>query len=150
MYRQTLQILNKNLYFLDLSSMDFYILSILLSVQCRTYDEVVYMKNKLLTIRIDPDFHQEVSDYCQQRFLSVSSLVLQLLAKEVNYRPRPSVLNRTVSTSPVRSSVVPQAVEPEYGELPLEDYRTTDDDATDLDWEDLQRRAAAAPLRPVG
>ena len=102
------------------------------------------MKNKLLTVRIDPDFHQEVSDYCQQRFMSISSLVLQLLAKEVNYRPRPAILNRTASTYPAPVA----AAEPEFGELSPEDYSATDDGG--IDFAELQRRAAAAPLKPVG
>lgn len=95
---------------------------------------------KFLHVRIPHDFHQQLVKYAEDRFLPVSSVVLQAVAKTIDYKPKPAT-PRTYQ-QPV------EPVEPEYGEITPEDFLSSVDES-DWDMEDLQRRAAAAPLRNV-
>jgi hypothetical protein len=98
---------------------------------------------KFLHIRIPHDLHQQLTQYASDRFIPVSSVVLQAVASTIGYKPRPAA-PRSFNSTPVQ--VQPQAQPPvdDLGMIP------DSDGGIDLDWEDLQRRAAAAPLRPVG
>jgi hypothetical protein len=86
---------------------------------------------KFLHVRIPHDFHQQLVKYAEDRFVPVSSVVLQAVAQTIGYKPKPST-SRSTDASPV---------EPEYGDINPDEY--------DWDMEDLQRRAAAAPLKGV-
>jgi hypothetical protein len=96
---------------------------------------------KFLHIRIPYDFQQQLAEYAADRFIPVSGVVLNAVAKEIGYKSKKAT---------PRSSVAPQAVDvdAEFGDLSPDDYGTTEDD--DIDFAELQRRAAAAPLRPAG
>lgn len=91
---------------------------------------------KFLHIRIPHDFHQQLVKYAEDRFTPVSSVVLQAVAQTIGYRPKPST-SRSLSTDTAPVA----AVEPEYGDINPDEY--------DWDMEDLQRRAASAPLKGV-
>ena len=95
---------------------------------------------KFLHIRIPADFHQQLVKYAEDRFIPVSGVVLNAVAQTIAYKPQRAT-ERSISTP-----VVPQP-EPQLDEFGL---APDTDGATDLEWEDLQRRAAAAPSRPVG
>lgn len=94
---------------------------------------------KFLHVRIPHDFHQQLVKYAEDRFIPVSSVVLQAVAQTIGYKPKPA-------TSRSGSAVTP--VEPEYGEINPEDFLSSVDES-DWDMADLQRRAAAAPLKGV-
>ncbi len=97
------------------------------------------MKTKQLTIRIPMDFHQQLVKYSEEHYLPVSRVITQAVAKTIAYKPQ-----RATSRTP--SAVTP--VEPEYGEINPEDFLSSVDES-DWDVADLQRRAAAAPLKGV-
>jgi hypothetical protein len=67
---------------------------------------------KFLHIRIPADFHRQLVKYAEDRFVPVSSVVLQAVAQTIGYKPLD-----------------------EFGLAP--------------DTDDLQRRAAAAPFKPL-
>lgn len=90
---------------------------------------------KFLHVRIPLDFHQQLVKYAEDRFIPVSSVVLQSVAKTIGYTPKKATPRTYQDYTPV---VVPD----EYGLIPDDG-----DDAWDV--EDLQRRAAAAPLKPM-
>ena len=93
---------------------------------------------KFLHVRIPHDFHQQLVKYAEDRFIPVSSVVLQAVAQTIGYKPKQAT-TRTYQYSEAHTPVA--AVEPEYGDINPDEY--------DWDMEDLQRRAAAAPLRNV-
>lgn len=97
------------------------------------------MKTKQLTIRIPMDFHQQLVKYSEEHYLPVSRVITQAVAKTIAYKPQRA-------TSRSASAVTP--VEPEYGEINPEDFLSSVDES-DWDVADLQRRAAAAPLKGV-
>lgn len=97
------------------------------------------MKTKQLTIRIPMDFHQQLVKYSEEHYLPVSRVITQAVAKTIAYKPQ-----RATS----RSASVVTPVEPEYGEINPEDFLSSVDES-DWDVADLQRRAAAAPLKGV-
>lgn len=97
------------------------------------------MKTKQLTIRIPMDFHQQLVKYSEEHYLPVSRVITQAVAKTIAYKPQ-----RATPRAP--SAVTP--VEPEYGEINPEDFLSSVDES-DWDVADLQRRAAAAPLKGV-
>lgn len=107
---------------------------------------------KYLHVRIPHDFHQQLVKYAEDRFIPVSSVVLQAVAKVIDYTPKPAT-TRSVSPPPVEpqywdgtkyiSSPKAQAEE-HYTEITMDEF--TD---MDFDLEALQRRAAAAPIKPV-
>lgn len=99
------------------------------------------MKTKLVTVRFPAELHKALVDYCEPRFLPMSSLILQLVAKEVGYKPRPAA---------TRTDDTPMA--PQYWDGAK--FVATDEDDGTVDFtpeelEELQRRASATPLRPV-
>jgi len=93
---------------------------------------------KFLHIRIPYDFQQQLAEYAADRFIPVSGVVLNAVAKEIGYKPKKAT---------PRSFTPHQVVEPEYSDISLEDYSAPEDD--DIDFAELQCRAAAAPLRPA-
>lgn len=100
------------------------------------------MKTKQLTIRIPMDFHQQLVKYSEEHYLPVSRVITQAVAKAIAYKPQRATSRSTASPSPVT------AVEPEYGDVNPEDFLSSVDES-DWDVADLQRRAAAAPLKGV-
>jgi hypothetical protein len=92
------------------------------------------MRTKQLTIRLTSDFHKALVDYCTTNMIPVSTFMVQQTAKAIGYKPKPAT-SRSYSTGTTPVS----AVEPEYGDINPDEY--------DWDMEDLQRRAAAAPLK---
>ena len=84
---------------------------------------------KFLHVRIPHDFHQQLVKYAEDRFIPVSSVVLQAVAQTIGYKPRPAT-TRTYQYS-------------------ADDFGMTPEAEDDWDMADLQRRAAAAPLRNV-
>ena len=99
--------------------------------------------NKFIHIRIPRAFHEHLVEYAADHFISISSLVLSTLAKEIKYVPRKATPRTSMDVEPIAVEI-----EPEFGDLSTEDYRAAKDDSTDF--AELQRRAAAAPLSPVG
>jgi hypothetical protein len=93
---------------------------------------------KFLHIRIPYDFQQQLAEYAADRFTPISGVVLNAVAKEIGYKPKRAT---------PRTFTQHQTVEPEFGDISLEDYSAPEDD--DIDFAELQRRAAAAPLRPA-
>lgn len=93
------------------------------------------MKTKLLTVRIPVAFHSALVAYCEERFIPMSSLVMQLLAKEIGYKP-PRVAPRSFD----------MVVEQHYTPLEEDDGAV---DFTDDELADLQRRAALADVKPI-
>ncbi len=85
---------------------------------------------KFLHIRIPADFHQQLVKYAEDRFVPVSSVVLQAVAQTIGYKPRLATERTYQQSQPLD----------EFGLAP---------DTDDLDMADLQRRAAAAPLKPL-
>ena len=98
------------------------------------------MRTKQLTIRLTNDFHKALVDYCTANMIPVSTFMVQQTAKAIGYKPKPAT-PRTYQ-QPV------EPVEPEYGEITPEEFLSSVDES-DWDMADLQRRAAAAPLRNV-
>ena len=96
------------------------------------------MNTKQLTIRIPVDFHQQLVEYAEEHYLPVSRVITQAVAKTIIYKPKKHT---------PRTFTPHQTVEPEFGDISLEDYSAPEDD--DIDFTELQRRAAAAPLRPA-
>lgn len=90
---------------------------------------------KFLHVRVPYDFHQQLVKYAEDRFIPVSSVVLQSVAKTIGYTPKKATPRTYQDHTPVA------VVEPEYGDINPDEY--------DWDMEDLQRRAAAAPLRNI-
>lgn len=88
---------------------------------------------KFLHVRVPHDFHQQLVKYAEDRFIPVSSVVLQAVAQTIGYKPRPAT-PRTYQDPPV----VQDDPIPDLGEL----------DGGDWDVEELQRRAQAAPVKP--
>lgn len=84
---------------------------------------------KFLHVRIPHDFHQQLVKYAEDRFIPVSSVVLQAVAQTIGYKPRPAS-TRTY-------------------QQPVDDFGLTPEAEDDFDMADLQRRAAAAPLKGV-
>lgn len=95
------------------------------------------MKTKLLTVRIPVAFHSALVAYCEERFIPMSSLVMQLLAKEIGYKP-PRVAPRSFDMVVEQHYVSPE-VEEDDGAV----------DFTDDELADLQRRAALADVKPI-
>lgn len=85
---------------------------------------------KFLHIRIPYDFHQQLVQYASDRFIPVSGVVLNAVAKEIGYKPKKATPRGYQDLAPV---VVKAEPEPEYADL--ED---------DPEWSDLMRRAAAS------
>lgn len=90
---------------------------------------------KFLHVRIPYDFHQQLVKYAEDRFISVSSVVLQSVAKTIGYTPKKA-------TPRTYQDYTPVVLQPPQPPIP-------DDGDDDWDMEDLQRRAAAAPLKPM-
>lgn len=95
------------------------------------------MRTKQLTIRLTNDFHKALVDYCTANMIPVSTFMVQQTAKAIGYKPKKAT---------PRTSVV---VQPQQLPIPDEDGLIPDDGDDDWDMEDLQRRAAAAPLKPM-
>ena len=93
------------------------------------------MRTKQLTIRLTNDFHQALVDYCAANMIPVSTFMVQQTAKAIGYKPKKATPRTYQDHTPVA------VVEPEYGDINPDEY--------DWDMEDLQRRAAAAPLKNV-
>lgn len=91
---------------------------------------------KFLHVRIPHDFHQQLVKYAEDRFVPVSSVVLQSVAETIGYTPKKA----TPRTYQDYTSVVVQP-QPSSDDINPDEY--------DWDVEDLQRRAAAAPLKGV-
>ena len=91
---------------------------------------------KFLHVRIPHDFHQQLVKYSEEHYLPVSRVITQAVAKAIVYKPQ-----RATSRSYSTDTASVAAVEPEYGDINPDEY--------DWDMEDLQRRAAAAPLKGV-
>lgn len=100
------------------------------------------MKTKQLTIRIPYDFHQQLVKYAEEHYLPVSRVITQAVAKAIAYKPKPA-------TPRTYQDYTPVVVQPPQPPIPDEDGLIPDDGDDDWDIEDLQRRAAAAPLKPV-
>jgi hypothetical protein len=100
---------------------------------------------KFLHVRIPYDFHQQLVKYAEDRFISVSSVVLQSVAKTIGYTPKKA-------TPRTYQDYTPVVVQPPQPPIPDEDGLIPDLgelDESDWDMEDLQRRAAAAPPKPM-
>lgn len=97
------------------------------------------MKTKQLTIRVSLDFYQQLVAYAGSNYLPISRVITQAVAKTIAYKPQKATPR---STAPV-------ATEEKWDDLRPEDYVITSTDYTDKEWEDLQRRAAAAPIKPI-
>lgn len=97
------------------------------------------MKTKQLTIRVSLDFYQQLVAYAGSNYLPISRVITQAVAKTIAYKPQKATPR---SKDPV---------EPEeyWEELRPEEYAPLDTDFTDAEWEDLQRRAASAPVKPI-
>lgn len=93
---------------------------------------------KFLHIRIPYDFQQQLAEYAADHFTPISGVVLNAVAKEIGYKPKRAT---------PRTSTQHQTVEPEFSDISPEDYSAPEDD--DIDFAELQRRVAAAPLRPA-
>ena len=87
------------------------------------------MRTKQLTIRLTNDFHKALVDYCTANMIPVSTFMVQQTAKAIGYKPKQAT-TRTYQYS-------------------VDDFGMTPEAEDDWDMEDLQRRAAAAPLRNV-
>jgi nucleotide-binding universal stress UspA family protein len=90
---------------------------------------------KFLHIRIPYDFHQQLVKYAEDRFVPVSSVVLQAVAKTIDYVPK-----KTTPRTP--SPPLP------FTPAPVVDAEEESVDFTDEELADLQRRASSAPIRP--
>ena len=82
------------------------------------------MKTKQITIRIRLDFYQQLVAYAETHYLPLSRVITQSVAKTIAYKPQ-------------KATPRPE----QYGE--------PDVNFTDEELEDLQHRAASAPLRPA-
>jgi hypothetical protein len=106
------------------------------------------MKTKLLTVRIPVTFHSALVAYCEEQFIPMSSLVMQLLAKEIGYKPQRDTPRSSVPVVQQYwdgTKFVPNAVQlpPEV----VEDGGAVD--FTEEELADLQRRAALADVKPM-
>ncbi len=101
------------------------------------------MRTKQLTIRLTNDFHKALVDYCAANMIPVSTFMVQQTAKAIGYKPKQATTRTYQDHTPVVQPPQPpldsDGLIPDLGEL----------DESDWDMEDLQRRAAAAPLRNV-
>jgi hypothetical protein len=80
---------------------------------------------KFLHIRIPYDFHQQLVKYAEERFIPISSVVLQAVAETIKYKPSPATL-RTYQAEPIPSITLDEDVV----------------DFTEDELADLQRRAS--------
>jgi len=87
---------------------------------------------KFLHVRVPHDFHQQLVKYAEDRFIPVSSVVLQAVAQTIGYKPRPATTRTYQDPVPFTDPI------PDLGEL----------DESDWDVAELQRRAQAAPVKP--
>ena len=108
------------------------------------------MKTKLLTVRVTEDFHRQLVAHCKGLMMPVSLFVVQQAAQAMKYIPKQAT-QRDTSPPPAQQywdgtkyvTTPKQVVETEtYEEITLDEF-------TDKEWEDLQRRAAAAPIKPI-
>ena len=95
------------------------------------------MRTKQLTIRLTDDFHKALVDYCTANMIPVSTFMVQQTAKAIGYKPKKATPRTYQDHTPVVQSQQPQL--DSDGLIPDDDW----------DLEDLQRRAAAAPLKNV-
>lgn len=91
---------------------------------------------KFLHIRIPVDFHQQLVKYAEDRFIPISAVVLQSVAKTIDYTPKKATPRTYVDLTPV---IVP-APTPEP--TPVEDEDIPE--WTEEEYADLLRRADAS------
>lgn len=84
---------------------------------------------KFLHVRIPVDFHQQLVKYAEDRFVPVSSVVLQAVAQTIGYKPRPATTRNY--------------------QQPVDDFGLAPETDDDLDMDELQRRANSAPYKPI-
>jgi len=102
------------------------------------------MKTKLVTVRFPAELHKALVDYCELRYLPVSSVILRLVAEELKFKPRQATARTT------ELPVAPQYWDgSEYVSTPKEEPEEVYEEFTEEEMLDLQRRAAAAPVRPM-
>lgn len=115
------------------------------------------MKTKLITIRVTDDFHRQLTAHCKGLMMPVSLFVVQQAAQAMKYVPKQAT-PRDTAPPPVQQYwdgtkyvSTPKQGEPEekWADLRPEDYTISDTDFTDEEWQDLQRRAALAPVKPI-
>jgi len=107
---------------------------------------------KHLHIRIPADLHQQLVKYADERFISVSAVVLQTLAKAIDYKPRPSTSRSEELPKPQYWDGTKFVSHPKGGSVDdegnvYEEWTLPEED--DPEMAELRRRAASAPLRPV-
>lgn len=87
------------------------------------------MKTKMITVRCPVALHTALMDYCELRFVSASSLILQLVCKEIGYKH-------------VKPAYRTPYVEPHEEEEEIREF-------TEEEYADLLRRVDAAPPADV-